>query len=59
MGLSNWDVAGSAESQILKNFEGVLLTMRFMCSETSEKLSIVRRRFDQVEAMQTKQPPKN
>ena len=34
MGLSIKDVAGSTESQILKIFVGVLLTMCFMCSET-------------------------
>ena len=33
-GLSIDDVAGSTESQILKIFVGVLLTMCFMCSET-------------------------
>jgi hypothetical protein len=59
MGLRIWDVAGSIDSQILKIFVGVLLKMRLICSKTSENLSMVRCRLDQVEAMQTKQPPNN
>lgn len=57
IGLSNPDVAGSTESQKLKILVGVLLTMRLMCSVTSENLSMVSCLLDHVEAMQRKQPP--
>ena len=52
-------VWGSTDIQILKIFVGVLLTMRWMWSVISEKLSMVSWRLDQVVAMQRKQPPKN
>jgi hypothetical protein len=57
IGLSISEVAGSTDSQKLKILCGVLLTMRWMCSVTSEKRSMVSCRLEKVEAMQRKHPP--